>query len=472
MNSYVRRVPLLATLLFSVVVMIYFFFKIPGYGYSNIERSCYIVVYFYSVMMLLCLCYIVARPDFYVFEPITILWFLFFGVYGLQPMVDLLDRSTSLGGISALRGGIKCTVIVAVSFLFLCYFYYKQKTKVTLNRRFESCKTVYVKYKNANQIATFNTIIWIISGFLFFLYLYKVRGLSLRYILSAGTSGEFNSAQVSSTPLGFLSNFACTMIAAFMYVLYYGKNRAIKIGMGIATLILFVLNGYRFIIVVYALALMSHYYISRHKKPKMITLGIAFTLLLVMAAVLASARNGLRHGEGWNVAEISIEMILSPFESNFILYRPLWRMVELYPSQYSYTFGYQMFFYTLILLIPRAVWPGKPLPPARDVLMNLYNNKAIAGTQAFSSIGEFYQEFGIIGCLFFMSLTGYICGRVTRLYNKEIITDNDLILYSMIFPIVFSLTNGGYTPNNFYMVLFALSPIIATKLLVPEIIDE
>ena len=42
----------------------------------------------------------------------------------------------------------------------------------------------------------------------------------------------------------------------------------------------------------------------------------------------------------------------------------------------------------------------------------------------------------------------------------------------MIFPIVFSLTNGGYTPNNFYMVLFALSPIIATKLLIPEIIDE
>lgn len=453
------------------IIGLYFLFKYPGPEFTNLERACYFVVLLFAYEMLVLLVYMFSRQDFYIFEPMVIIWAMFFCTYGLQPLIDILNHSTSLSGVDTIDGGIKCTVIVGTSFFILFYFYYKNKNRFTGNIPYQWQDISYRKYKDSSHVAFINLVIWEISFLMFFLYLYKARGLSFKYILSAGTSGAMNSSQVSSTPLGFLSNFSTTMIASYMYYLYYGKSKILKVGMFIGTMLLYILNGYRFVIVIFLLSLMVHYYITRGKKPSWVVIGTCLLALLLLSAMLAATRNSLRHGGGWALTTFSLEVIVSPFESNFILYKPFWRLVQYYPSQYGYTLGYQMIIYTIIMFVPRALWPGKPGPPTKEVMMNIFSNPNIAGTQAFSSIGEYYHEFGTIGSIILMGVFGSVCGKLNGLYVTRSLDDQRAISYSVAFPVVFSLINAGYTPANFYMVLFAYIPIIFVALFVNKEIE-
>ena len=127
----------------------------------------------------------------------------------------------------------------------------------------------------------------------------------------------------------------------------------------------------------------------------------------------------------------------------------------------NYTFGEQMFFYTLIMLVPRFVWPSKPQPIIREVLMKTVSKYASLAGTAYPYLGEYYHEFGLLGVILFCFLLGLFCRYLAKkLYSSNI---HDIIIYSVCFPLLFQILIRGYTPSNFYMMVFVLLPIVFNK---------
>ena len=87
----------------------------------------------------------------------------------------------------------------------------------------------------------------------------------------------------------------------------------------------------------------------------------------------------------------------------------------------------------------------------------------LSGT-AYPIIGEFYIEFGSAGVVIFMFLYGYLnkswLNRYGLSYSKF-----DKIMYSILLLSNFQIVIRGYTPSNFYMVIFFVLPLLFIKFL-------
>jgi oligosaccharide repeat unit polymerase len=123
--------------------------------------------------------------------------------------------------------------------------------------------------------------------------------------------------------------------------------------------------------------------------------------------------------------------------------------------------------YTFIMPIPRILFEGKPNSIMPEVLI-ASTNRLIASTgAAWPNIGEYYHEFGIVGCIIFMCLFGYVCSFLKKLYIQPKWV-HSLIAYSIIFPLLIQIVIRGYTAAVFYIVLFLLMPITIIKKLVDK----
>ena len=137
-------------------------------------------------------------------------------------------------------------------------------------------------------------------------------------------------------------------------------------------------------------------------------------------------------------------------------------MVTRFPSRYDYLMG-SSYLYVAILFIPRALWKGKPDNPIRAIIEHSLNVRARLSGTAVSNIGEIYANFGVAGCAFIMFLIGRGIAWLKRLYQSE--RDDDLIIYSVMYPLLFQWTARGNFSGNFYVTIFALLPFFFKKYL-------
>ena len=78
--------------------------------------------------------------------------------------------------------------------------------------------------------------------------------------------------------------------------------------------------------------------------------------------------------------------------------------------------------------------------------------------RAVANIGEFYANFGIIGIIVLMFLFGYIVSKLKSMYEDP--SENRLIMYSILYPLLFQWVARGNFSGNFYYTLFAFVPLI------------
>jgi oligosaccharide repeat unit polymerase len=150
-------------------------------------------------------------------------------------------------------------------------------------------------------------------------------------------------------------------------------------------------------------------------------------------------------------------MLDATFE-NFEIYKPFYGLVQAVPNVHGYTLGKQLF-YTVVIVVPRLIWPDKPMPIMQELMSVSLNSYAVQAGAAWPNLGEYYSEFGIIGCVFFMFIFGMVCCWCRKLYRADNRTTHSLIAYSIILPSLLQIIIRGYTPTNFYLMLFLLLPI-------------
>ena len=172
--------------------------------------------------------------------------------------------------------------------------------------------------------------------------------------------------------------------------------------------------------------------------------------------------------QGWGDQGFSLSILLAPLESDLNTYRTFYAMTQRFPSQYSYMLG-KTFLYTFILFVPRAIWPGKPDNPVRDMIEHSLNKRARISGTAVANIGEFYANFGILGVAIGMYLLGWIASEMKRrllpiseYYMDE--TGNKRLMYAILFPLCFQWIARGNFSGNFYMTIFAVLPFVVSKI--------
>ena len=138
------------------------------------------------------------------------------------------------------------------------------------------------------------------------------------------------------------------------------------------------------------------------------------------------------------------------------------------PEKHPYTYGATMIVYTLVLIIPRAIWPGKPIPMMKEVVEAVQGATVLKAGAAFPNLGEFYMEFGAIGCVVCMWIFGVLSRKLKILYEDPDNT-NDVILYCTLLPAYMQLIARGYTPSNVYLILFLALPYLVHKFLYRQV---
>ena len=222
----------------------------------------------------------------------------------------------------------------------------------------------------------------------------------------------------------------------------------------------FVAHGFRFIIVAIIVGPLILYCLMEEKRPRLRHILLVFLLLMVMITVVGAMRRDFRGGKGITESALnsmSLDSAIEAFKGNFEIFKAYYGITERIPGLMGYTYGKQIFLYTLIMMIPRFLWHGKPQPPLRTVLRISVCPYAIKAGTMYPYVGEYYHEFGVLGVIVCCILLGCFCKWLARF--KESKNIHSLILFSTVYPLMLQVLIRGYTPSNFYMLLFVVMPI-------------
>lgn len=399
------------------------------------------------------------------FEPITIVTVIYECIFVIKPIIDLKNHAMVEHGVSVIEGGPKATLLFTLGFTAFYIAYYMKHRKLTYKSRLlyhsvdEPIKPDPVRLRVLY-------VMWVVV-FALCIYCMITQGLSLQYIFSFGSEGV-RVSDSDNTALLFLANFGVTLATIWLMILVESKNLAIKVIITVLCVIYVLMRNARWLMLVFIVAPVAMYYLKKRKQPRFLLVVLIGVVGLTVFAWMQVNRSTLYSGGamgGWGDKGFSPELLLSPMETDFSTYRAFYSMVTRYPSQYDYMMGIT-FLYSLVIMIPRALWPSKPDNPVRDMIEHSLSKTARISGTAVANIGEYYANFGVIGIIACM----FIFGRITS-WLKLMIFDYDkrwdtrqrtdmLVMYSIMFPLLFQWIARGNFSGNLYLTFFAVLPFV------------
>lgn len=432
---------------------------------SRIHFDAYVVNAICLWMSILLLMRLYAKKDLDIFEPMTIISAMYIVMYFVTPIYDICVGEFWWFGYELFKYSVEATLIgfagfVAFYIFSTCYINSKRKNKrYSLISQKETMRT-----DDEKQGVAYIPLILAIYAFCFVanvFYLSRFDGNNLLYMLTLGILGDGGFDETTQSPIGFLSMFSYSLPAATLLYWEYGKSKVLKIGLFVPMVMLQVVRGFRFFVLQIAITFFVYYFLKKGKRPKLASIAAVLVAVMVPVVIMTMFRYSLRIGLGMDLSSISLITIRDALEeaiwSNFRIYQNFYGMVGVIPSQFEYVGLRQILWGTLFMVIPRIIWPGKLSSYGGYNLMTLIG-KNIAAGQAYPNLGEYYYAFGTIGVIVFMGLYGiwmkYI--RDKFMYSKNGL---DIITFAILLGTNLQIIIRGYTPSNFWYVVFAIIPV-------------
>jgi oligosaccharide repeat unit polymerase len=230
---------------------------------------------------------------------------------------------------------------------------------------------------------------------------------------------------------------------------------------------MFTAYGFRNVLVELIVAPLLYRYIKQKRVPQMSAVLKLIGGIVLMIAGVEVIRGSVRMGTGMHGVDwASFDMIsvLNAMEGNFDLYKTLYGIVNYIPKYHDYTYGQQLIWMTVTFLIPRAIWPGKPTSILDSLMPNIVGPLAVRGHMAMGTLAEYYGEFGILGCIICCAVLGIVCKYTKRWYESVDRTEDTMIAYSCMYPMLMIVAVRGYMPLNFEHILFFEIPVMTVAL--------
>jgi hypothetical protein len=118
------------------------------------------------------------------------------------------------------------------------------------------------------------------------------------------------------------------------------------------------------------------------------------------------------------------------------------------PSELDYTYGGTTLVGTFRTLIPRQVWPNKPLPADQQVLTSVFAGKPCtlgAQCDTFSPFGEPYRDGGLVAVFIFAVLFGIFWRTAWIYFSRHRETTIAIVGYATLLPFMITWMRGNFT---------------------------
>lgn len=428
----------------------------------------YVLIVFSFLITVIIFLWSYTGNDKDILHPLSLVTVLYICIFHFCPLYLISIGETTCHGAVVMDGCIKATLLFEVGYLFLILGYKKTKIKRLsprpIARQINSEKTI-------SKLLVIAYLIWIVGWFVSVVTMIK-SGKSFQYIISLGVQGTSSSTFNSFGDEGgiaFLGKMANCMVIPWIVICFVGNNIAVKIVITLLTISSFYVTGFRYMIVIMALAFAVVWYRFKNKRPKIYTIILFGIIIILFISVLGYARSDIRLGREVDWTDFSFDSIEYALVSNFNIFLPFYGLVTEYPWNHFYTLGHSMFYESAIYFIPRALWSQKPVAKVSSAvaiaIMNSTNEYTIQTVgMAWPNIGEYYMEFGVLGVVGCMFVFGKLLKKSLTLYNSPDLLD--VITYGVLLGTFFQLVTRGYMPNNLGLILFLFLPLIPLKLFV------
>ena len=432
------------------------------------ERNLYITVVVSYILCSVGYAAGIAKKGFYILEPSFMISILYFMMFHFAPLYNIVNDSSDVWGTDVLDGGIYATWIFTIAYLLFLLCYYNQITfgirpSITYNKKNIQTKDT----RSDHERLRVAVVIFIITYGIFLINCIR-SGMSLAYFFSFGrveNDVEFNMFQAGGA-FAVLNNLVYCTLPACLYIMILSKRLWIKIGIFVLTFIPIYLRGFRYLMIAMILMPITYFYLSKKKSPPLKYCIVGIILVFVGITYVEVTRVGISVGGGGVNIDASIftfDRMWQSVQGNFDLYKSFYGAVLAFPEKHGYFWGEEMILATAYTMIPRAIWPGKPVTPFMRTLDLSVGYKASISGWAAPNIYEYYMDFGVIGCIICMMIFGCVWRSV---FENDAENGNSLVKlvrYSCIYPLSFQLVIRGYTPMNFYTIVFILITIWAIE---------
>lgn len=443
---------------------------------GEIYRNNYIVDGFALLVVLLLIIIYISKNGFDMFEPIYFITIIYAVLYFVTPIYDILTGEYLWFGYDLFEYGVESTLIALTGYIVFYIFYvFKFKLKTNFNTTQSNITEIKhndFKSEKINLIITVTLIIYAVSFAANVWYMLKSGYTSLTYILTMGLIGGEATASETVDNIGFVSMLSYCLPAATLLYWEYGRNKPLKIILFVPMLMLQVSRGFRFFVIQIAVTFFSYYYIKKKKRPKIINILFALIVLMIPILLMTMFRDTVRAGEGAAVSSVSGDSIKEAFDQafwdNLRIYKNFYGMVNAIPEKHSFVYGRQMIIGTIVMVIPRIIWPGKISTGAGVGLEQIIGSNLKGTGQAYPNLGEYYFALGIVGVIICMALYGWWAKKLKTKYMSVSAGGINNILFSVLLGANLQLIIRGYTPSNFWYLVFSILPILIIKMIVKE----
>lgn len=405
------------------------------------------------------------------FEPIYFITVIYAMMFFVTPIYDILTGEFAWYGYYLFEYGIKTSLMALVGYIA---FYILYTRSFTFGHK-RSCITKEKRRVASTKYTVPAILIMYVVCFVANAYYLLHSGYgSLSYILSLGLLDNSSSSYTTYSNIGFISMLSYSLPTVVLLYWEFGKSKFLKWALFLPMLMMQVARGFRFFVIQIFITFVCYYFIRKNKKVKIAHLIVILGVMMVFVLLMTTFRGAIRSGVGIDTGIIDGETIKDSFDSafwdNLRIYKNVYGMVSVIPSQYGYVWGRQIVIGTIVMIIPRALWTGKISSYGGEGLATLIGSN-IASGQAYPTLGEYYYAAGILGILFFMGLYGHWAKRLKNEYMNNV-NALDLIYFSVLLGCNLQLIIRGYFPSNFWYLVFAIIPIwLMRKFFVKEVVS-
>ena len=445
------------------IIMLYRFFNLNDSMY-NTE---YILLLFSYIVCGIVFLFTVFKKNYYIFEPYTLVSLLYILIMVYRPCLDIYNGIYYRFGTYFMGGCKKTTIIFTLSFLAFSFAY-----NVTLNSKRKKSND-NIKIRHPKKLADYSVyytkkvkvlcIILFLIGFIASILYYKTAGYNPLAVIR--NINQADNTYLYDSNYKFLLKISYLMIMPWIIMCRFDKSKILKLITTLIIFTIFLIGGSRIILLTTFIAFIILPYISEEKGFKFKNGIILFLVLLLFCDIIAYTRIGVRTGKSIDFLKITeVVEITDVFDSELTIYQPLYCIVNKVPSVLPYQLGKGLIGYSIFSFFPRVLFPWKAnFDIMAKSIGTVMNETAMKAGLAMPNIGEFYLEFGVLGCIVCMCLFGIICREMKQLYLDDKYSINGVVLYSILFPFLMQIVCRGYLAVQLNSLLFMVLPYFVLK---------
>lgn len=446
------------------VIFLAIFLVLFALLYPSGAHSVYIRMYYVCAASVLAEVVILMvyrrRVGFDLFDPIYFISLVYGLLYFITPAYDIAIGNYLWYGYDLSGAAVRATIYALIGYIAFAasYAFGFRRTDNTLLPRDPDLKQEETGKAHVGVI-----LIMFLFCFVSNMYYLTRNGSSWLYVLSLGVFDAGEQTQKVTADIGFLAMFSYCLPATVLLYWEYGTSKPLKGLLFFLMLIMQVARGFRFFVVQIFITFLTFVFLRKKERPKIGTLLGMVVLAVVPIMLMTLFRNTIRAGASVDYASaLSTDLrdaVDEVFWFNFRIYHNYHALVAKVPSHFGYVYGRQIFVGTAIMLVPRILWAGKPSPGAGEDISVLIGARLKGTGQAMPNIGEFYYALGVIGIIICMAVYGLWMRRVKQKLLVGSTRPMDLIKFSILLGVNLQIIIRGYTPSNFWYVIFSLLPI-------------